>query len=102
MASSPQCPWHNIKQELQDILVKLEKETKPFSLEFECPHIVGIQNVLQTTLWEVPTIDAHVVCFIVGYDFNSLCVGKYFYQIDTFLEISKSTCYILWFILFMD
>jgi hypothetical protein len=40
MASSPQCPWYHTKQELHDILAKLEKETEPFSLECECPHIV--------------------------------------------------------------
>jgi hypothetical protein len=40
VALGPQCPWYHTKQELQDILVKLEKETKPFSLECECRHIV--------------------------------------------------------------
>ncbi len=62
----------------------------------------GVQNVLQTTLWEVPTIDTHAICFVVGYDFSNLCVGKCFCQTDTFLEISRSIGYILWLIHLVD
>lgn len=40
LPSGPQCPWVHTKEELQDIITELEKESEPFSLENECPHIV--------------------------------------------------------------
>ncbi|KAH9556486.1 hypothetical protein CY35_07G030600 [Sphagnum magellanicum] len=38
LPSGPQCPWVHTK-ELQDIITELEKESEPFSLENECPHV---------------------------------------------------------------
>lgn len=36
----PQCPWLYTKEKLQNILVELQNESDPFSLEMECPHII--------------------------------------------------------------
>ncbi len=60
-----------------------------------------VHNAHGTTL-STSILYAHDVCFVVGYDFNSLCVGKCFCQIDTFLEILGCACCILWLILFVD
>jgi len=37
---SLQCPWLHTKEELQNILAKLQNENDPFSLEMECPHMI--------------------------------------------------------------
>jgi hypothetical protein len=104
MASSPQCPWHHTKQELQDILAKLKKEIEHFSLECECPHIVRAFKMFCKPLYgRCPPLIlyAHDVCFVVGYDFN-ICVGKCLCYTNTFLKIYGPIGCILWLMLLMD
>ncbi len=36
----PQCPWRHTKEELQNIMLEMDKESHPLSPNMECPHII--------------------------------------------------------------
>jgi hypothetical protein len=42
--SNLQCPWEHTKAKLQNIITKVEKESRELTLDIECPHIVKALN----------------------------------------------------------